>query len=854
MLDWMLREGGIVLSWWLLVTLAGAAALPLVVRLLGGLPDRGYTLARAVGLLLTGFTFWLLASLGFLRNSSGDMLLAWLIVIAVSLVVYLRAGEPLDWRAWWRENRAAVVVSEILFALLFVVWALYRAHQNGLTGTEKPMELMFMSSIQRSETFPPNDGWMAGYAVSYYYFGYVLSSMLSTLSGIHSTTGFNMTISLLFALTGLTSFGVVYNLVRARVQEAGRFVHDATQPRRTAILIGLLGMAFVVLLGNFELPLLELPYQTGAASQAYLDFWDVNARETPLFVAEGVERTLDPATWGSPGYWWWFRAARVLRDLSLENGHIEVIDEFPAFSFLLADNHPHVLALPFVLLALGTALNVLLRQRNPSTGEFAFYSLVVGGLGFLNTWDAPVALLALLGADALRRMFRHDRARLTRDDLIALAAFGVGLLAVGFLLYLPFWLGFRSQAGGVLPNVFNPTRTQQLFMMFGPFFVLLPLFLAVEARRADRRMNWRLGFGVALGLLLLLLLALVALVALGLILPAFRGSALSIVENAGGWDAVWPIIINRRLEALLTPVLLIAGIVLVVGRLFPRRSVGPAGEAAEDEPQKAALAYAPSTGFALLLVGIGLLLVLAPEFVYLRDNFGTRMNTIFKFYYQAWVLWSVAAAYGVYTFFADHQLPVPSAGVRAAAGAVTALALFLGFLFPVYGVYSRALVETGRIADPSPPPLTLDGGPSFVILDDYEAIICFDQLISGDDVVAVEAIGPAYRSEYGRVAALSGVPVLLGWENHEGQWRGATYAEAAGTRPQDIPRLYRDPRWETAQEIIQRYGIDYIFFGRSERDSYGTGGEDKFRENMDIVCQRGTSRFYRVRPVETAAR
>src|SRR5690606_18003094 len=116
----MLREGGIVLSWWLLVTLAGAAALPLVVRLLGGLPDRGYTLARAVGLLLTGFTFWLLASLGFLRNSSGDMLLAWLIVIAVSLVVYLRAGEPLDWRAWWRENRAAVVVSEILFALLFV--------------------------------------------------------------------------------------------------------------------------------------------------------------------------------------------------------------------------------------------------------------------------------------------------------------------------------------------------------------------------------------------------------------------------------------------------------------------------------------------------------------------------------------------------------------------------------------------------------------------------------------------------------------------------------------------------------------------------------------------------------------
>jgi len=55
---------------------------------------------------------------------------------------------------------------------------------------------MFISSIMRSPTFPPNDGWMAGYSISYYYFGYFMAAMLATASGIGSTIAFNLTISL----------------------------------------------------------------------------------------------------------------------------------------------------------------------------------------------------------------------------------------------------------------------------------------------------------------------------------------------------------------------------------------------------------------------------------------------------------------------------------------------------------------------------------------------------------------------------------------------------------------------------------------------------------------------------------
>jgi YYY domain-containing protein len=850
-LDWLVREGGIVLSWWALVTLAGAAVFPLCARLLGGLPDRGYTLARAAGLLLVGFVFWLLASFGFLRNTTGDMLLSWLIVLALSLLVYFRLGTGVDWRAWWRENRTVVIVGEILFATLLLGWTIFRAHQNNLTGTEKPMELMFMSSVQRSPSFPPNDGWMAGYAISYYYFGYVLSAMLSMLSGVGSTVGFNMTISLLFALTGLTAFGVVYNLVRSRAFNIRGEPLERGPSRHVAILIGALGMAFVVLMGNFQLPFVEVPYQTNTASADYLQIWNVSERQTPASFID--TRGLDPTQWN---YWWWFRASRSVNDLDLNNNHIEVIDEFPQFSFLLADTHPHVLALPFVMLALGMALNLLLTWRNPTRTEVVFYGLCVGGLAFLNTWDGPVYLVALVGADGLRRLMRNGSGRLTRDDWKGLLLLGLALLGLTIVPYLPFWLGFRSQAGGILPNVINPTSTPQLFLMFGPFLLLLAPFLMVEAWRAGWRMNWGLGVTAALLILVALVGVMALMIVIGLTVPALRQDALRFIDQAGGLGTLLPTILTRRLQTILTTLVLLAGIVLVVGRLFPRslapRKLKDEGESYDDREERHVVTYPPATGFALLLVGLGLLLVLTPEFVYLRDNFSTRMNTIFKFYYQAWLVFSVAGAYGIYSLLADNRLRLPAPVVRAAYGGLALVVVMLGMLYPVFGIYSRMMVESGRLLNPDSP-LTLDGGRSFATADDYQSIMCLNDFDQDDNAVIAEAVGGPYDNGYGRVAALTGMPTVIGWENHESQWRGPTYPAVAGNRAGDIRTLYEDPRWETAQNIIRTYGIDYIFYGQSERTAYGEGGEQKFRDHLQTVCDSGGSRFYRVADVELAS-
>jgi YYY domain-containing protein len=856
--EWLAREGWIVLSWWLLVTFAGLAAFPLCARLLSGLPDRGYTLARAAGLLLVGWLFWLLGSLGFLSNTPGSIMLAWLIVLVASLVIYFGARERVDWRGWWRENRPVVIVGEILFAVLLLGWAIVRAHQNDLTTTEKPMDLMFISSIMRSPTFPPLDGWMSGYSISYYYFGYLIAAMLSMVSGIASTVGFNMLISLLFALTGLTAFGVAYNLVRSRALHDPRGEND-TAPlpsRRPALIVGYLAAAMVILMGNLQVALVEIPYQTRIVPESYLQFTGTQERsiyperqaardagipdDEPVTLNPGRS---DPSGWG---YWWWFRASRVLSDFNLDGTETSVqpIDEFPQFSFLLADNHPHVMALPFVMLSLGLALNLLLTKRSPNRGEIVFYGLCVGALVFFNTWDVLTGLLAMLGADAVRRLMR-GQGRLLSSDLLGLLQFALTLGLLAALFYLPFLISFRSQASGILPNVITPTLFQQYFIMFGSFVLILAFFLANEAWRARGRMNWVFGLQAAGGLFITLLFIVLALVLVALRVPEINRAVLQFTDAYGGLEGALPLVLQRRLEGLLTSVVLLLGVVIVMGRLFPRQGDVKTLEDA-DRQDRQVVDYPSATAFALVLTGIGILLSLVPEFFYLRDNFGVRINTIFKFYYQTWLVFSIASAYGIYSMLADSRQPRRSFVLQPVFAMVTVLAIGAGMLYPLFGIRDRMFVETGRLVNPDAAPLTLDGGPSLTAGTDYAAIMCLRSIVGDQPVVVAEAVGPAYNPNYGRVAGLTGNPILLGWPNHERQWRGATYDAAAGSREVDLEQLYTDLRWDVVAPIAEKYEIDYIFYGSSERAQYGSAGEEKFMESLEAVCDQDDSRFYRV--------
>jgi YYY domain-containing protein len=233
----------------------------------------------------------------------------------------------------------------------------------------------------------------------------------------------------------------------------------------------------------------------------------------------------------------------------------------------------------------------------------------------------------------------------------------------------------------------------------------------------------------------------------------------------------------------------------------------------------------------LLLFATGGLLALSVEYVYLRDNFGTRMNTVFKFYFQAWVMWGIAGAYALAGFVRRG---------RVGAVVVAALLIAAGSVYPALAIPARAREYGG--------PPTLDGAAYLAEMqpDDYAAIAWLNENVSGAPVI-LEAPGDNFRAYVyeGRVSAHTGLPTLLGWAGHEHQWRGS-YDEQARREP-DIETLYTSVDGDEVLTLVDKYGISYVYVGPLERARYPAAGLAKFAGLMQVVYDSGAVTIYRVK-------
>ena len=970
--------------WYGVITFAGWLSFPLSFWLFRRLPDRGYAFSRTLGWLVWGYSFWFLTSLHLTENRSEGILFTFVLVFALSISLYLKIGKAEFWR-WWTENRRQVGLMEGLFALAFIALAVTRAANPEALGTEKPMELAFINAILRSETFPPHDPWLSGYAISYYYFGYILVAMLAKLCGTSGAVAFNLGITLVFALSALGAYGLLSNLLS--LQFAKRFPWKA-----------LLAPLMVLLVGNLG-GLLEVLHAAGLFWQQrngvwVSPFWKwldlVELSQPPQFPLDGL-----PKRW----YWWW-RASRVVQDYDVSGAPREIIDEFPAFSYILADLHPHVLAMPFALLAMALALSLWLSWTKPSkplsgvqvalgdrrlflhyplavpVSESLMAALILGGLAFLNTWDFPIYVALCAAAYALGRVaLTPDAAPMggeerpspptplpqgergepltpnpspigrgeqnlthtqegVRGIVKDLLRFGIWSGVWGGVLYLPFYLGFSSQAGGFLPNLIYPTRGAHLWVMFAPLLVPILGWLVWHYRKIKSQrwqaMGW--AFGLMAGLWVLSLTMGLLISALPNLGGLFMGSmgavtigdwlAVAIFRRliyTGGWLTLG-IILSGSLTLLMSlnldttfregegqpspPAPLPQGergVTLTPGAAPTERGENPSpptplpqqerGVPSPPAPFPQGEGGEPLTpspfptggvenrsvkGFVALLIFGGALLVLFPELFYLRDQFGWRMNTVFKFYYQAWLLWGIAAAYAVACFSTATYLVTgatePAAARTSPASRSTAkrrltkvdqptgdasarwakASLGLSVLFILSGLVYTILATLSKTNNFQPPAgYTLD---STAYLwrqnpDEMQAIAWLSRAPLGVVAEAVSPTGGSY-SQYARVGTLSGQPIVLGWTGHESQWRGG--AREMGSRQSDLERLYCSRNLSEALQIVQQYQIRYIFVGDLERNTYRPGTENcpgglyeiKFQRAFIPVYQAGQVTIY----------
>jgi YYY domain-containing protein len=438
------------------------------------------------------------------------------------------------------------------------------------------------------------------------------------------------------------------------------------------------------------------------------------------------------------------------------------ITEFPLFSFQLGDLHPHLLSVPLYLLAILLA-RTLGRGRGEPRVAWPLVALAYGAAAAANPWCAlPAGLAVLLAAVATEEGFLWPRG----EGLSAwLRVAGVGVL--GWALYLPFWLSYRSPVHG-LGLVTGGTRIDEIALYLGA--MLLPVLIVAGeiAGGLGGFVAIRRSFARALLVASAVVLALVA---------------------------------GRPVAGLVLAVLPVLLWAVVRGR---RRRARPAW----------ALATVP------------LLLLLVMELVYVRDPYVGdlyRMNTVFKATHVAFTLLAVCAP----ALLGWERR-------RRAVLATAAATLLL-----VSGVpHLLAVAERVEIRH-------VHGWQGLRWMAPGEAAAARWLFRRPGEEVLVEAVGEAY-SDAARLASASGIPTVLGWENHERVWRGAAAEPELKQRSASVRELYLAASAAEAKEAAARLGATLVAIGSVERRTFPGWDFAGVRSAGSVVFAEGECEIVRI--------
>jgi len=238
---------------------------------------------------------------------------------------------------------------------------------------------------------------------------------------------------------------------------------------------------------------------------------------------------------------------------------------------------------------------------------------------------------------------------------------------------------------------------------------------------------------------------------------------------------------------------------------------------------------------AALVVGIGAFaaaMLFGIELVFLDDVFHSRMNTVFKFHENAWLLSGLAGGVGL------ALVGRFTARARWIVAGCAAVFLVAGLVYPVSAIVTR-------MNERPPGGATLDG-LAFLSPDERAAVRWLsNQNTPTTRVVVAEGLGDEYSFASAGMATYSGATTVLGWAGHELQWRGPV--PELGIRTGDLRALYRDAPVESIRSLIDRYSIQFIVVGDVERQSYGDGVSARFEGVLPVAFRAGTTVIYRAR-------
>lgn len=799
-----------VLLWYFFVALLGWLTYPIVRLALPGLGDRGYPLARLVGLLLLAWFSWLAGSLGLTYTRP---------VIAAALGLLALLGLGLGWRQRkalrdeWQQRKGYFLRVEALFLALFLFDLLIRLGNPDLwhpsKGGERPMDFSYLNAVLKSTIFPPYDPWFAGGYINYYYYGFVLVGTPVKLLGIVPAIAYNLILPTWFALLGTAAFSLGWNLLNDWQPQP----FQVQRWRRWLPWIGgAAALSLTLLLGNLgTIQMIWRGLQRMAAPGGVLD--GAGFFRQMIWAAQGLWRFLQGGILPfAPGDWYWF-PSRVIP----APGSIEPITEFPLFTFIYSDLHAHMIALPITVLVIGWTFSVVrarARWESPLAALLGFWlgGLAVGTLRPTNTWDYPTYLLfalfglgfALWQSEGQLPWLTRYGAWLARGAYVAVGL--AALFALAKVTYAPFdyWFGSAYNSVGWWNGPYSPLPSY--LVHWGLFVFILVAWLTWETREwldntplsaLEKLRPWRWAIETALAVFVAVLLGLTVM----------------------GISVVW----------LAWPLAVWAGVLILRA----------------DLPD--------SKRLVLFMVGTAALLTLVVEVVVLRGDIG-RMNTVFKFYLQAWTLFALASGAAFAWTLADYHKWLPKWATLWETGLM--LLVVGAFSFTMMGTLDK--VRDRWTADA---PHTLDSmaympyaqyadfDRLMTLDEDYRAIRWMQENIQGSPVI-VEANTVEYH--WGtRYTIYTGLPGVVGWNWHQRQQRALLGGLQVEQRVTEVHNFYNTPDAFAARDFLKKYGVRYIIVGQLERAEYAPDGIAKF-ERMDgwlwrEVYRDGQTVIYEVR-------
>lgn len=801
------------LFWVLSLVAAGWAVFPAVRRMAGRLPDQGWFLSRWLGLNAICWFAWVLSLFGWAEFPKGGILAGLAVVAIASMAAGLRHPTPVVSPSAWRWIRNGELLFWAVFGGLLLIRILNPDLRHPHFGGEKPMELAILNSLLVNPDLPPTDPWLAGETINYYYFGFLPMAVLALWGGLPAAAGFNLAVPTLAALAAIGSTMAVAVLSRPAADVKGNPDTEGPVPwRRRNLWAPLLLMG----IGNL--------HQVRLVAQGFRQMGDADGA-TGLPIAERAAEVVRGAwNWASGTADWPFSTASwywsATRIYPAGPGEAAPFAEFPLFSFIFADLHPHLMALPaglFLILLLAVWARECLPQwhaQSPGFGQdlgraapkdaikgwgmLALAGSVLGIAVLTSPWDFPLGVGLVLGSVALSLKGRSWSSSAVRVGLT---------LGVAVLVMTPFLFTYTAPVGGLQIWRGSQTPLTPFLWHFGlPLTVSGMVLWSLRSRIADGlQLSWR---GRSLD---------PTSVLLGLVLVLAVARWTGLISGAG-----WVCLLLCGLAAPL----------LRAGSLGRERAVGG-------------------------LLVLGCVLGLVPEHLALAGDTG-RMNLVFKLHFQVWVLWSLAGASllaaGPGPALSSLRRPLlPLRFQRLSFGALLASSL----LYPLTAIPARILDRA-----PGATGIGLNGlgslagaefpwaGGRLRATPELEAVRWLLQ-----DAVEAEVLLEAVTDDYGaggRISSATGLPTVLGWPAHQLQQRRRIgLAAEIHRRRGDVRRIYTAETPEEVLPLLRKYRVRYVVVGELEGLEYGAAGLSKFEgdagRHWDVGFRSSGMTIYRLR-------